>query len=247
MSVGPNRRASREATATPTENRGGLGQVGRRERTAARLLEAAREVFLAKGLRDTTIDDIVSVAGVSHGSFYVYFSNKEQAFEQVVSPLLDRLYITMSARAHGGTIFSRLEGTNRAFLALWASEPQLMQRVMEAARSGEGMAEQVEAMRLRFIQRTADHLRRHQAGGVGHDVDPELAAQALSGMLESYAGRRFRRQESVDELGLVEMSYSLSLLWYNAVYNSSAPSVPPFEDYVATLVGRHRQETAPDN
>jgi len=216
------------------------GQLGRRERTSARILDAARDVFLKKGLRDATIDDIVRVAGVSHGSFYVYFNNKEHAFEQVVAPLLDRLYTTMSARAHRGTMFGRLEATNRAFLALWASEPQLMHRLMEAARYEEGMADQVEAMRLRFIQRTADHLRRHQADGLGHKVEPGLAAQALSGMLESYAGRRFLKKQAVDELGLLEMSYSLSTLWYNAVYNSSAPAVPNFDDYLGTLVDFQR-------
>lgn len=224
-------------TRDTTEGQPSAGQARRREQTSARLLKAARQVFLEKGLRDTTIDDIVGAAGVSHGSFYVYFTNKEHAFQQVIGPLLDRLYTTMAARAHRGTIFSRLESTNRAFLALWASEPQLMHRVMEAARSGEGMAEQVEAMRLRFIRRTADHLRRHQAEGVGQSIDPEVAAQALSGMLESYADRRFRKGEGLDELGLVEMSYALSLLWYNAVYNSSAPRVPNFEEYLATLVG----------
>ena len=40
------------------------------------LLEAGRYVFVARGYHNTRVDDLVSAAGVSHGTFYRYFRNK---------------------------------------------------------------------------------------------------------------------------------------------------------------------------
>jgi AcrR family transcriptional regulator len=43
---------------------------------AATLLAAGLEVFVSKGYAGARIDDIVAAAGVSHGTFYQYFKNK---------------------------------------------------------------------------------------------------------------------------------------------------------------------------
>lgn len=42
------------------------------------LLESAHDVFIDRGYHDTRVDDLVSAAGVSHGAFYRYFTNKEE-------------------------------------------------------------------------------------------------------------------------------------------------------------------------
>jgi len=45
----------------------------RRARTRERLLDAAEKVVASKDLQDATIEDFVSAAGVSRGTFYNYF------------------------------------------------------------------------------------------------------------------------------------------------------------------------------
>jgi AcrR family transcriptional regulator len=57
----------------------------RGQRTRLRLLEAAAEVFAAKGFHAARVDDIVRAAHSSHGTFYLYFSSKEELFEQLVA------------------------------------------------------------------------------------------------------------------------------------------------------------------
>jgi AcrR family transcriptional regulator len=49
----------------------------RGERTRARIREAANELFLKHGFESTTVDAIVAAAGVSKGTFYLYFERKE--------------------------------------------------------------------------------------------------------------------------------------------------------------------------
>lgn len=51
----------------------------RAKRTIAQILDATREVFLARGYRGTSIDEITRVAGVSRASFYTYFPSKRDA------------------------------------------------------------------------------------------------------------------------------------------------------------------------
>lgn len=54
----------------------GLGL--RAQRTIARIIEATREVFLARGYAGTTIDEIARIAETSRASFYTYFPSKRE-------------------------------------------------------------------------------------------------------------------------------------------------------------------------
>lgn len=51
-----------------------------REVTKRELLGAALEVFVEKGYPGTAISDIVRTAGVTQGTFYLYFKNKQDIF-----------------------------------------------------------------------------------------------------------------------------------------------------------------------
>jgi len=52
-----------------------------------RLLEAALQVIDAKGLESTLIDDVVSAAGVSRGTFYNYFQTIEELLAELGTEL----------------------------------------------------------------------------------------------------------------------------------------------------------------
>jgi AcrR family transcriptional regulator len=48
------------------------------------IIEGARKVFMAQGFDATSMNEVARVAGVSKGTLYVYFQNKEQLFEAMV-------------------------------------------------------------------------------------------------------------------------------------------------------------------
>ncbi|MEZ5087117.1 MAG: helix-turn-helix domain-containing protein [Tessaracoccus sp.] len=50
----------------------------------AHLLDAAAQLFARHGLRKTSIEDITRGAGVSKGSFYLEFLNKDDLFDELV-------------------------------------------------------------------------------------------------------------------------------------------------------------------
>ena len=63
----------------------------RGERTRQRLLDAGAKVLPARGYHDARVDDIVEVAGVSHGSFYRYFENKDDFFRALAEAASTRM------------------------------------------------------------------------------------------------------------------------------------------------------------
>ncbi|MBA5606764.1 TetR/AcrR family transcriptional regulator [Duganella sp. FT3S] len=63
----------------------------RRERTRARLLESALQVFAEKGPEAAVIDDVIALAGMARGSFYNYFRTNEELLAGVAGALSDEL------------------------------------------------------------------------------------------------------------------------------------------------------------
>src|SRR3954447_19762589 len=50
------------------------------KRTMRKLLDAGMKVFDERGYQAARVDDVVKAARTSHGTFYLYFSNKEDLF-----------------------------------------------------------------------------------------------------------------------------------------------------------------------
>lgn len=53
------------------------------------ILDTAAKVFAAKGYYNTKVRDILDKAGISTGSFYFYFNNKEELFEILYDEMIN--------------------------------------------------------------------------------------------------------------------------------------------------------------
>lgn len=58
--------------------------VRRKEARPQELLAAALDLFVERGYAATRLDDVAAQAGVSKGTLYLYFTNKEELFKAVV-------------------------------------------------------------------------------------------------------------------------------------------------------------------
>ena len=85
------------AAETPPEG----GRVERRKaRTRAGLLAAARELFAANGVQQTTIADIAAHADIAIGSFYNYFHTKDELLEALLADeLAEQLRVLQERQA----------------------------------------------------------------------------------------------------------------------------------------------------
>lgn len=69
------------------------------------ILDAALTLFVEKGFRTTTMEHIAKAAGVTKGTPYLYFANKEEIFKAVVrETLVERISgFESKAKAHTGS------------------------------------------------------------------------------------------------------------------------------------------------
>ncbi len=74
-------------TQVPAPDGGRAPRTERGRRTLRALLDAAAQEFGARGFHATGITDITRTAGVALGSFYTYFTSKEEIFRALVTDL----------------------------------------------------------------------------------------------------------------------------------------------------------------
>lgn len=125
-------------TKTAKPNR----QALRKEKTQALLIQATRELLLAKSFDTLTIQDITEHADVARGTFYVYFDSKEAAvwslLEDILSPidqhLLENPALDDASRIKKWQyIFQEIETHQEVLLALLGEKGHIsVLRKMEA-------------------------------------------------------------------------------------------------------------------
>lgn len=154
----------------------------RGQRTRTKLLEAAEAVFAELGYHDASIVKITEAAGVAQGTFYLYFSGKQDAFDQLVEDLNRRVRRAMSEGAAKGTnrVERELEGF-RAFFRFTAEHPALYRIIRQAEFVSPA------SLQLHYDRIAAGYiegLEAAMASGEIAEADPEVLAWMLMGVGE---------------------------------------------------------------
>ncbi len=90
----------------------------REEATRHRLLTAAKQIFVEKGFDRATMDDVAAASGLSVGSIYNYFPNKDELIRVSIDTANREETEALFAETQAaGSIAERLE---RAFRGWWA-------------------------------------------------------------------------------------------------------------------------------
>lgn len=80
-----------------------------KDEVRARILAAAADLIAEEGFPGLRIDELAQRAGISVGTFYLYFEGKDDLFVQLVIGYTDRLLARFhEADALGGTVAERL-------------------------------------------------------------------------------------------------------------------------------------------
>lgn len=79
----------------PVATQGNRFAAGEDPAKRERILDGARTIFMAQGFDAASMNDIVREAGVSKGTIYVYFENKEQLFSALIARERDRFAAEM--------------------------------------------------------------------------------------------------------------------------------------------------------
>src|SRR5437868_3530739 len=87
----------------------------RKQARPAEILDAALKVFAAKGFAAARMEDIARAAGVTKGTIYLYFENKEAVFKSLVRTEIGDALTVVSANV------SAFEGSASALLRMMLS------------------------------------------------------------------------------------------------------------------------------
>jgi AcrR family transcriptional regulator len=197
---------------------------GRRSRQA--LLDAAREVFARDGFADARITDIADTAKAAHGSFYTYFSSKEEIFVALIRELEEDLRSPgrggepdvddeQSAEERPAVPYESILRANRAYLDAYRRHAGVM-IVWEQVATLDGHVEDLRRDASdRFAERIESAIRHWQDTGVADPaIDPAYAALALTGMVSNFV---YRWSAGPTEYDVDKAAEQLSLLWANAI------------------------------
>lgn len=162
-----------------------VAATSRGRATAARLRAAAREVFAELGYTSARVEDIVTRAEVSHGTFYTYYENKARVLADLVAATAERLnQVAAAPWDDGPDVRATLERIIGEFLTVYTEESDVVGAWVEAAAVERDFARLLRELRGEFVERVAENLAPAALAG-GHD--PVAAASALVAMVEGYA------------------------------------------------------------
>ena len=80
-----------------------------REEVRLKILDIAWEVFISKGFRESTMDDIAHSLGCSKGSLYNYFDNKEELLQKAILSYVTNMNLELTNRFVKGDFVKNME------------------------------------------------------------------------------------------------------------------------------------------
>jgi AcrR family transcriptional regulator len=167
------------------------------------LLDAGAQVFATKGYFATRVDDIVKVARTSHGTFYLYFANKEALFRALAGEVADAM----------GELAERLEPlrpgpAGRVELRAWIAQLSDLYEhygpVIRAWTEAEIGGSEVGRLGTDVLTQFTRVLYQRIAEVAPADLDPAVASLALVAMLERLNYYVLSRQVRVDRDAMID-------------------------------------------
>jgi len=191
----------------PQKGAGNQPKTARGEATRKAILAAAERVIGAKGYNDASIGHITSEAGVAQGTFYIYFTTKEQVFSELVLEMgrLVRHKIAEATQGIGNRLAAEKAGLF-AFLDFVQAHPDLYRIVQEALFVDPAAYEEYYRT---FAAGYRTGLEAAEAAGQISPGDAETRAWALMGIARSLGEQLvvFKSEKPISEL--VATAYDL--------------------------------------
>jgi AcrR family transcriptional regulator len=212
----PEQGAARDSSGGRTGRAGRSAgtRTPRGEETRNALLAAASTLFARDGYHETSVPDIVQVAGVGHGTFYEYFRSRREILLELTRQAADSE--ARRPRLRSRDLGDRIRAEIFWYLSDHVEHLELSKVWHEASAFDPEIAETRRRERARRIGRVR---RGIVAAGVREDIDPDVAAAALTAMLEEFAQRWFVEGDGPGRSAqdVVAASETLAALWFAAI------------------------------
>ena len=187
--------------------------------TQEQLLAAARDVFGERGYQAATVGAITSRANTAHGTFYLYFRNKQDAYAAVMASVTDELYRQAELRSPALDARAALEASIHGFLEVFVEHRRLWRSLLEASFTNPEIETVWLSLRERFVDRIERDLRVLVDAGLVRALDAPIVANALGGMVEWAATTQFVLGSGPSAgRSVADTAAALADLWWSALF-----------------------------
>jgi AcrR family transcriptional regulator len=203
-----------EAVGAPASKRV-LRSQGRR--TMRKLLDAAMVAFDKRGYHATRVNDVVDIARTSHGTFYLYFSNKEDLLRALVAEAageaqaLNDALSTLPAQGDAPR-WEEVHAWIRAYSELWTRYAPLFRAWTDLATID---PELIDAIRSTFTVMSGALAKQIGPDSSGHIIDPDAAGLATLAMLDRFHYLREFLGQPIDDVALE----TITTMVYRALFD----------------------------
>ena len=172
------------------------------------------------GTTPRAVNDVVEIAKTSHGTFYLYFSNKEDLLRALVTEAAEdskKVYDEFSVLPAPGSTpqWEDVRGWVRAYSELWQRYAPLFRVWAELATVDRELGRTI---RNTFSQISYASTVRIGPDSSGHDLDPATAGLAALAMLDRFHYLRDFAGRPVDDAALDTVTTML----YRALFDPDA-------------------------
>jgi len=177
-----------------------------------KILEAAATVFSQKGFHQAKMDEIAKQAGVPKGTLYYNFSGKSKLFAATVTEGMEKIIGQVEKELESDLPFKEhLRKLIRSNLFLYLKYSDLSKIVFNELTSGidNDVLEEIEKVRLRYIDFVSDLLRQGQERGYLKEIDTRLAAVGIVGFLDNLCNYYLKNHEMLDQETLIDIMFSI--------------------------------------
>jgi AcrR family transcriptional regulator len=156
-------------------------------RSRAALLAAARRLFESKGYAKTKIADITQEAGRALGTFYTYFSNKEEVLEQLAEDFKAEIDARVTKLdLSGGEPYEVIRELCAVYWHSCRDHSAELAAIFQASMLDERFAERWRDIRADARRNIAAGIRAVGKAGRVQNPEPDATASALGSMMDYF-------------------------------------------------------------
>jgi AcrR family transcriptional regulator len=176
------------------------------------IIDAARELFSKKGYHNTQVSDIIRFVGMSANTFYAYFKDKKELFEEVAMSSLEDLRVTVKKKRETkilDDVAERLERMKDTYNTLFDFVEKNPHQMLLIIRGGFGIDEKFDEDLWRyfsyFTKDLAEDFKKWKRLGFVDGFDPLILGHIVQGMTIQVAHsylieKKFSRKKAIEHL-----------------------------------------------
>jgi AcrR family transcriptional regulator len=190
--------------------------VAIKEKRREQILASALEVFAEKGYHASGVADILDHAGISRGTFYLYFESKRQLFDELLDDLLiqvQEVFKPVDLSDPHRTVYQQLRDNCVAILSHLIAQPALARVILAQAPGVDADVDRrLESFYDDVITLLSETLSFGMKVGIVRDLDPQMVAICIVGSVKELIYQHVLRDRAgtdVERLATAALDYNM--------------------------------------